>query len=322
MKKIKGIAILGPTGSGKTSISIKLAKAIGGEIISCDSMQIYKGMAIGTAQPNEQERSSAPYHLVDFLNISEPYNASKFTEMATEKISEIRKRGNIPIFAGGTGMYANFIIYGHDNLPSDKDVFDQLMQEKSECGIENLSAELKAIDPESWEATKHNWRRLIRALEICRITGKKVSASAPELPVSPAAEGFIQFVPVFSPERMREKIQKRTVQMIDEGWIEEAKTLFDQGLMETPTAKQALGYSLIYEYLHPTPRPNNEKHLLIPNKDDLIEKIVTKTAQYAKKQRTWFRNKHKDAVFIEMDNLSADDAVKIILDKIEEVTNG
>ncbi len=321
MKKIKGIAILGPTGSGKTSIAIKTAQALGGEIISCDSMQIYRGMPIGTAQPTELERAMCPYHLVDFLDISEPYNALKFTTMAGNAIDQIRSRGNIPILAGGTGMYANFIICGHNNLPSDPAVFASLMQEYNQNGLGALEKELKTFDSESWENTKHNWRRLLRALEICRITGKKVSASSSRLPIEPAAEGFKQFVLIFSPEKMRERIRIRTEQMIEEGWIEEAKALFDRGLMETPTARQALGYSLIYEYLHPTPRPNNEKHLAIPDKKDLIEKIVTKTAQYAKKQRTWFRNKHKDAVFIEMDNLSADEASQLICAKIKEETN-
>ncbi len=316
MKKINGIAILGPTGSGKTSIAIELAKRLNGEIISCDSMQIYKGMPIGTAQPTANERTEAQYHLVDFLDISEPYNASMFTKMASEKIAEIQQGNHFPIFAGGTGMYANFLFYGHDNFPSNKAVFNELLNRYENGEFEQLSKELKEIDEKAWLSSNHNWRRLLRALEICKVTGKKLSESTSNF-VAPA-EGFKQFVLLFSPEKMRERIAIRTRQMVEEGWIEEAELLFEKGLMETPTAKQALGYSLIHEYLFPTPKANNEKHMAIPTKEVLIEKLITKTAQYAKKQRTWFRNKHKDAVFIEMDELTVDEAVEQICKHLDE----
>lgn len=316
MKKLNSIAILGPTGSGKTAVAIALAKQLSGEVISCDSMQIYKGMPIGTAQPSVAERHEVPYHLIDFLHISEPFNASTFTQMATDKMSEIKQRGHRPIFAGGTGMYAHFLFYGHDNFPSDKLIFQQLLKRYEAGEFEQLSCELKALDLKTWSITRHNWRRLLRALEICLITGKKVSESTDKF-VAPA-EGVKQFVLLFSPEKMRRRIAERTAQMIEEGWIEEAQQLFKQGLMNSPTARQALGYPLIHEYLFPTPKAVNEKHMAIPTKDVLIEKLITKTAQYAKKQRTWFRNKHKDAVFIDMDNLTVNQAVTKIINALEE----
>ena len=211
-------------------------------------------------------------------------------------------------------MYANFLFYGYDNFPSDKEIFQELLSRYENEEFEQLSQELKDFDESTWETTKHNWRRVLRALEICRVTGKKVSEST-EAFVAPV-EGFKQFVLLFSPEKMRERIAIRARQMVEEGWIEEAEALFKQGLMDTPTAKQALGYSLIHEYLFPTPKANNEKHMAIPTKEVLIEKLITKTAQYAKKQRTWFRNKHKDAVFIEMDDLTVNEAVEQILKEL------
>ncbi len=312
---MKNIAILGPTGSGKTSISIEVAKKLNGEIISCDSMQIYRGMPIGTAQPTAEERSQVPYHLVDFLDISEPYDASKFVAMANEAIDEMKSRGKQPIIAGGTGLYASFLIHGHDDFPSDKALSKQLLARYQNGEIAALESELRSLDEESYQRTRHNWRRLLRALEICLITGEKI--------VQPKtvkeSNEFTQFLLLYSPEKLRERIAMRTREMIQEGWVEEAAELFKGGLMETSTARQALGYSIIHEYLFPTPKAANEIHLAINTEEELIDRLVIKTAQYAKKQRTWFRNRHPEAIVVDMDKFTKAEAVEFICQQLENL---
>lgn len=314
-KKRQGVSILGSTGSGKTAISIGLAQKFGGEIISCDSMQIYKGMAIGTAQPSEVEQTSAPYHLVDCFEIDQAYNASMFIDLAREKMSEIYSRSHYPIIAGGTGMYASFFMYGHDQLPSDPTVKTALRLIYDQGDFTSLLEELAQRDPASFEIHQHNWRRAIRALEICRITGKTVAESKVGQ-TKPLGEDFDQFVLVYSPEKLRTRITMRCQQMIDGGWVEEAEALFQQGLMDSPTAQQAIGYPLIHEFLFPVERPANLKHLNIPTREKLVERIVVKTAQYAKQQRAWFKKRHADATFIQMDTYSKKQVIDFISDRL------
>jgi len=314
-KKREGVAIFGSTGSGKTAISVGLAHQFGGEVISCDSMQIYKGMAIGTAQPSELERKTTPYHLVDCFEIDQAYNASMFIDLASDKMNEIYNRSHYPILAGGTGMYASFFMYGHDELPSDSTIKDQLRTIYDQGGLNILLDELAQRDPDSFTNHQHNWRRALRALEICRITGKTVAESKVGQR-QPLGVDFDQFVLVYSPEQLRSRIKMRCQQMIDGGWIEEAETLFQQGLMKTPTAQQAIGYPLIHEFLFPVQRPENQKHLNIPTRENLVDRIVTKTAQYAKQQRAWFKKRHADATFIEMDHLDTHEVIDFISSRI------
>ena len=314
-KKRQGVAILGSTGSGKTSISVGLAQQLGGEIISCDSMQIYKGMAIGTAQPSDLERVTTPYHLVDCFDIDHAYNASMFIDLAQVKMNEIYARSQYPILAGGTGMYASFFMYGHDELPSNQKVKEELRLVYDQGGLSSLLEELSKRDPISFNANQHNWRRALRALEICRITGKTLAESSVGQ-ATPLGENFDQFVLVYSPDKLRIRIRERCQEMIDSGWIEEAEVLFKNGLMNSPTAQQAIGYPLIHEYLFPVERVANQKHLNIPTRNDLVDRIVVKTAQYAKQQRAWFKKRHADATFIEMDKLNKDQVIDHIIGQI------
>ena len=314
-KKRQGVAILGSTGSGKTAISIGLAQKFGGEIISCDSMQIYKGMAIGTAQPSESEQSSAVYHLVDCFEIDQAYNASMFIDLARDKMSEIYSRSHLPIVAGGTGMYASFFMYGHDQFPSDPKVKEELRLIYDQGGLSILLEELAQRDSISFSTHQHNWRRALRALEICRITGKTLVESRVGQ-TKPLGADFDQFILMYSPEKLRDRIRIRCQQMIDEGWVEEAEALFNQGLMNSPTAQQAIGYPLIHEFLFPVQRPENQKHLNIPTREALVDRVVIKTAQYAKQQRAWFKKRHSDATFIEMDGLSKSEAMDYISSRV------
>ncbi len=203
-EKNRGIAILGSTGSGKTSISIALAQEFGGEIISCDSMQIYKGMPIGTAQPSPFESSQVPYHLVDEFDVNQPYSANIFLGLADAAVKKIRQGGKLPLLAGGTGMYASFFIYGFDHFPADPQVREQLKCAHRAGEEEALLAELKLRDPATYELHKLNWRRALRALEICQITGKTLEQSKIEQPPA-IGEGFSQYVLMYSPEVLRQR---------------------------------------------------------------------------------------------------------------------
>jgi tRNA dimethylallyltransferase len=206
-------------------------------------------------------------------------------------------------------------MHGHDLFPADAEVKAQLLLEYEQGAGEQLLKELAQRDAKSFGDYRSNWRRALRALEICRITGKPLAESRGVME-EPLGNNFAQVVLLFSPERLRERIRLRCQQMIDAGWIEEAAALFDKGLMESPTAQQAIGYPLIHEYLFPVSRPANQKHLSIPNVSVLVERIATKTVQYAKQQRAWFKKRHNEATFIEMDALSKEQVMDLILGQI------
>jgi tRNA dimethylallyltransferase len=280
------LSILGPTASGKTSLAIKLAQRLNGEIISCDSMQVYKGMDIGTAKATREEQSLIPHHLINIYDIHSRYSASRFVELATAAIADIERRGKLPIIAGGTGMYARLFLYGGDMPPADRELHATLRSRLAEEGRESLLAELTEKDPQTAEKVKDNERRLIRALEAVLLTGEKLPGKTTwgDEAIIPG----LQVVNMCSPELNRSRITKRTAEMLDSGWIEETKELIDQGLWQTPTAFQSLGYRQIGDFLDGG----------FDSLAALSEKIVTLTCRYAKRQRTWFRNQHPGALQI------------------------
>ena len=281
------LSILGPTASGKSDLAMLAAEMLDGEIISCDSMQVYKGMDIGTAKPTPEERKRVPHHLVDCFSLDTRYSASMFYDLASEIIPDIESRGKVPIIAGGTGMYVKLLLYGNDMPPADRELHAELKRRLKEEGRDVLLEELKEKDPATAERVKDNNRRLIRALEAVTLTGKVIpeKASWGDEPVIPG----LQIVNMCSPELNRSRIKKRTGIMLKEGWIEETQELIKQGLWATPTACQSLGYRQIGDYLEGK----------FESLDALEEKIVTLTCRYAKRQRTWFRNQHPGSVQIE-----------------------
>lgn len=313
MKNCAGAVILGPTSGGKTALALGLAETLNGEIISCDSMQIYRGMPIGTAQPTADELARAPHHLIAEKAIDELYTAGMFYDLAVERIAEIRSRGKFPIIVGGTGLYAKTLIYGQSLWPTDRQLAADLKARVDRGELVQISDELEAMDPQTFQTVADNWRRILRAREAVELNGGPLTT-----PENCPPFNLAQFVLHYEPETIRERIARRAYLMLDEGWIEEAETLFEQGLMETPTARQALGYSIIYDYLYPPKNvPNNQKHLLMPTFDDLAERLIVKTCQYAKRQRTWFRHQHPDATFIDMEKHNSDSALKEILAHLE-----
>ena len=278
----KIIVICGPTASGKTSLGVELAKRINGEIISADSMQVYKEMNIGTAKVTLDEMQGIPHHLIDFVNPSEEYNVSMYRDDALKKIEEIFQRGKTPIIVGGTGLYIDTLINGIEfsEIETDEEYRKQLEKliNEDENGKEILFEELRKIDEESAnKIDKNNIRRVIRALEIYKVTGKTKSQIDRES-VKGTEYNFVVFGINLDREELYERINKRVDVMIVDGLIDEVKNVCSKYKL-SKTALQALGYKEVIEYF------NNEISY-----DEMVEKIKRESRRYAKRQMTWFRH--------------------------------
>jgi tRNA dimethylallyltransferase len=282
------LSILGPTASGKSALALLLAQELDGEIISCDSMQVYRGMDIGTAKPTMAEQRLIKHHLIDILDIHVRYSASAFVEQVTPLVLEVESRGKVPILAGGSGMYARLFLYGSNMPPADRQVFAALKVRLEQEGRDVLWQELALIDPYTAEIVKDNDRRLLRALEAVLLTGAPLPGKTTW--GDEATIPGLQVINLCSAELNRQRISERTVVMLKEGWIEETEKLIQQGLWETPTAAQSLGYRQIGDYLEGS-----------MTYEELEEKIITLTHRYAKRQRTWFRNQHPGSLVINRD---------------------
>lgn len=279
--KQKIIVIIGPTAVGKTKLSIELARAFDGEIISGDSMQIYREMDIGTAKIKLEEMEGIPHHLIDIKNPDEEFSAAEFQDLVREKITEISARKKLPIIVGGTGLYIQSAIYDYhfSEAPSDPDFRRSLEMRAEAEGNQAIHDELMKFDPSSAaEIHPNNVRRVIRALEIYHCTGKtKVETQAnqsPELIYDTALIGL-----TMERDRLYERINHRVELMVAEGLLEEVRTLHDRGLRDCQSI-QAIGYKEIYQYL--------DEQISLP---DAIEMLKQNSRRYAKRQLTWFRNK-------------------------------
>ena len=232
------ISILGPTASGKSSLAFNIAQKLNSEIISCDSMQIYRELDIGSAKPSIEELETIKHHMIDELDISSSWTAADFCAKA-EKIYLSFKNKNSPlIMAGGTGLYAKMFLYGSDTLPSDKELATQIRNEYEQDGIANIFAKLAKIDPETANRLKDNNRRIMRACEAALL----LNSALPERSFSDKVRfPGRQIILMPSAELSRALIAKRCVEMLDYGWIEEGRKLIAKGLLATPTAAQALG---------------------------------------------------------------------------------
>jgi tRNA dimethylallyltransferase len=285
----KLFVIMGPTASSKSDLAIKFAQAINGEIITADSMQLYKGMNIGTAKPTEKELSLVPHHLIDIFDITERVDVFTYVDLAKQKISEIRSRGKQPILAGGTGMYIRALLYGLDPMPSDRELRNKLDEKyDNEKGFEELKAVMQELDPVDYDKWHMHRRKLIRALEVFTITGHSITE------LQKVWDFELQFPAVvwnlvWDRAELRNRIFQRTELMLQSGWIDEAKELIRRKVFDTPTAHQVLGYKYIRMYL------DGEI-----NYDEMKNTIATKTWQLARKQITWFKTKHPEAEKIAM----------------------
>lgn len=290
------VILTGPTAVGKTAASIGLAKAIGGEIISADSMQVYKEMDIGSAKIRPEEMDGVPHHLVDVLDPSEDFNVVLFQQMAKEAMEGIYQRGHIPIVVGGTGFYIQALLYDIDFTENNADTAyrEELEALAKTQGAEYLHEMLEKVDPESAEQIHfHNIKRVIRALEYYEQTGEKISAhnEAERAKISP----YHFFYYVLNTDRtvLYERIEKRIDEMMEEGLVEEVRQLQAMGCRRDSVAMQGLGYKEILAYL------NGEMSL-----ETAVNILKRDTRHFAKRQLTWFR-RERDVRFLylpEFDN--------------------
>ncbi len=279
------IVIMGPTASGKSRLALETARQLNGEIVSFDSMQVYRGLEIGTAQPTADERSCVPHHLVGIYDIKQRLDVYTFTDLAERAVKDIIARGRTPILAGGTGMYLRSFLYGMDDMPGDRELRAQLDElydapEREEA----LRHRMAEIDPAALAKWSECRRRLIRALEVKLISGKSILELQQNQPRELRHNDVRAFKLELSPEELNLKIAARTEVMLKEGWIDEAEKAISAGLLETPTAHQALGYKIIDRFL------KGEF-----SREELKEKLIVATRQYARRQRTWFRHQHPEA---------------------------
>ena len=305
MQKDKVIVICGPTASGKTALSIELAKKVNGEIISCDSMQIYKDMNIGTAKPTIEEMQGIKHYLLDFVSPNERYSVADFKKDAKNAIKEILSKGKVPIIVGGTGLYLDSLIYEieYQNIEFDENYRKKLEQEVEEKGLEELYDKAKKIDPVAIEKiSKNDKKRILRILEIYHATGKNKTEQEIESRKNEVEYDYKVYAISWDREELYARINKRVDLMIEQGLIDEVKNIL-QKYEQFPTAMQGLGYKEVVDYLKGN-----------CTKQEMIEKIKMETRRYAKRQLTWFR-KNKRTIWIQGNN-SIQNNINIILEGI------
>lgn len=284
--------IAGPTAVGKSEIAVALAEKIGGEIISVDSMQVYRGLDIGTAKPDAATQKKIPHHLIDVCDLSGSFDAAQFVRLARRAAAQIQSRNKIPIFCGGTGLYFKAFLDGLGEAPPSN---PKLRAELEAAPLEKLLEELRRHDPASYEKIdKQNPRRVIRALEVVRMTGKsflgqqsKWLEKAAIRNAQPAGLDTLYLLNR-SADDLRNRINHRVDEMFRRGLVEETRELLERGLAENRNAMQSIGYRQAVEHLR------GERNLA-----DTIELVKVRTRQFAKRQLTWFR-RHGNCQWIEL----------------------
>ncbi len=283
--RIKIAAVTGPTASGKTALAIALAKELNGEIISCDSMQIYRHMDIGTAKPTADEQAEVKHHLIDILPPDAPYSCSDYVKDAERAIEEIASRGKLPIFCGGTGLYLDRLLRGgnDDDAAGNSEIRDELKQFYTENGVDALYERLVELDPDSAEAIhKNNVKRVIRAIEICLVTGQKKSEiDKKNSRLSEKYDPTVITLSFQNRELLYGRIDRRVDEMIRLGLLDETRRLMEMGVFERSiTASQAIGYKELFPYIH------GEDTL-----ENCVDELKRASRRYAKRQITWFSGK-------------------------------
>lgn len=314
-KKEKVVAVAGPTASGKTALAVRLAKKFSGEVVSCDSMQLYRGMDIGTAKITTDEAHGIPHHLTDVFDISESFSVSDYVNLAEEAVKDITARGKLPIFCGGTGLYLDSFLSGldfgeYDNLPGLREELAAVADE--EDGREKLHGILRDIDPVAAEEIHPaNVKRVIRAIEIYRSSGITPTEQKRRSLLKGSRYSALVIVLGFADrQKLYDRIDARVDRMIESGLLNEAKRLIGEGLMYTPTAGAAIGYKEFIPYF------GGEATL-----EECTEVLKRESRRYAKRQMTWF-SRRKDALRLNVDEYenkdelfsAAEEAVKRFLE--------
>lgn len=296
------IFIAGPTCVGKSGIAIKLAQKLRAEIVSCDSMQVYQGMDIGTAKPSNEEQKSAPHYMISLIPLTQEYNVALYVNDANKAIDKIQTNNKIPLVVGGTGLYMKALIDGLFSGPSGNEEIRMKLEKRIEKeGLSILYDELKKADPQSSEKIKpQDKRRIVRALEVYYVTGRPISTFQKEW----VAEKKDAVIIGLNRERkdLYERIDERVERMFEDGFVNEVRMLIGQGLRENKTAGHALGYKEILNYIY-------GKYTL----EETKELVKRNTRRFAKRQLTWFgKDKRIKWVVINNSN-SIDDIVEKIL---------
>ena len=289
------IILTGPTAVGKTALSIRLAKALDGEIVSADSMQVYRHMDIGSAKITAQEMEGVPHHLIDVLDPWEEFNVAAFQKMALQAMEGIYARGHLPIITGGTGFYIQALLYGvefeedPEDSPVRRELYD-LARREGERAPQVLHAMLAQADPESASAIHpNNVKRVIRAIEYFRLTGTPISRHNAAMRKKEADYHFLYYVLTMDRERLYGRIDKRVDQMLSQGLVEEVSRLRTMGCCRGQTAMQGLGYKEILDYL-------DGKCSL----DEAVYVLKRDTRHFAKRQLTWFK-RERDVRWLNLD---------------------
>jgi len=306
------IILTGPTAAGKTSLSLSLAETIGGSIVSADSMQVYRGLDIGSAKISEKDRRGIPHYLIDILDPKEPFHAGLFQKYAKDAVCDIRRNGRIPIVAGGTGFYIQALLYDidfTDTVPDKayRETLDRIVQEE---GPRKLHEMLADIDPES-AASIHpnNVRKTIRALEFYKETGNRFSDHNKEERMRTSPYDFRYFV-LFEPlDILYRRIDERVDEMMDEGLAEEVRKLREYGCTKEMTSMQGLGYKELFMWL--------DGDFTI---EEAVRLIKRNTRHYAKRQMTWFR-RERDVIWIDKSKYgyNSENILHVLSDKSKEL---
>lgn len=303
MSKPLVVIISGPTASGKTGLSIEIAKRFNGEIVSADSMQIYKSMDIATAKPTKDETAEIRHHLIDFVEANENFSVAKYKQLALSAIDNILSRGKLPIVCGGTGLYIDTLMNNTVFLDyEDSGIRERLEKRKESDGIEGLYEELKKVDPDTaCRLHLNDSKRIIRALEVYYLTGKTISEQNSLSHKEESPYNFLLFVlSAHNREILYKRINDRVDKMLDMGLVEEAGSFFASDISKT--AKQAIGYKELKPYL------DGEISL-----ETAVEKLKMETRRYAKRQLTWFRNKKNvNWLYIDDEKSVSDECAQII----------
>lgn len=282
-KRYKVIVLSGPTGVGKTSLSLELASSINGEIVSADSMQVYRGMDIGTAKATLQERIKIPHHLIDILEINQKYNVVDFYHDAMAALSDICHRGKVPIVVGGTGFYIRALLKGPPpGPPSKPELRDKLEEQLDRVGVQAMYDSLYDIDPTyALTISSNDKQKILRALEIIAVTGVNVSSLPQQKDVDEDIFDFYCYFLHRPKEELHKRVELRCENMLESGFLEEVEALVQKGLLENSSAKEAIGYRQAIEFL--------DSRRTLEDFRFFKEKFIIASRKYIKRQFTWFK---------------------------------
>lgn len=310
-RKKRVIVLAGPTASGKTDLSLHLAQAIGGEIVSADSMQVYRGLDIGTAKVSPEERALITHHMIDICDLDESFNVAQYYSQAALAIDEVIARDNVPIIVGGSGFYIHALLYGPPaGPPSIPEVREQLEKQIRELGVEVLYERLQMLDP-AYAATisEHDQHKIVRALEIMALSDRRVSDFPKASSEGERMFDFRCWFIYYPREKLYARIEERCEEIIREGFLDEVKEMEKRGLRLNSSAAQAIGYRQALEFLD-SPQTKQDYELF-------ISQFKKASRQYAKRQFTWFR---KEPLFrwLNIDELNKERLKELILQDFEQ----